>query len=45
MLAGAVVCYRIRLQPTIAQSLTEAESTNMVGVGKAALYLNRYWKN
>jgi hypothetical protein len=39
MLAGAVVYYRTRLQPTIAQSSTEAEFTNMADAGKAALYL------
>ena len=39
MLAGAAVFYRTRLQPTIAQSSTEAEFTNMADAGKAALYL------
>ena len=39
MLAGAAVYYRTRLQPTIAQSSTEAEFTNMADAGKAALYL------
>ena len=39
MFAGATVYYRTRLQPTIAQSSTEAEFTNMVDAGKAALYL------
>jgi hypothetical protein len=39
MLAGAAVYYRTRLQPTIAQSSTEAEFTNMVDAGKAAVYL------
>ena len=29
MLAGAAVCYQTRLQPTIAQSSTEAEFTNI----------------
>ena len=39
ILAGAAVYYQTRLQPTVAQSLTEAEFTNMVDAGKAALYL------
>ena len=39
MLAGAAVYYRTRLQPTIAQSSTKAEFTNMADAGKAALYL------
>ena len=39
MLADAYVFYRIHLQPTIAQSSTEAEFTNMTDAGKAALYL------
>ena len=39
MLAGAAVYYRTRLQPTIAQSSTEAEFTNMADAGKATLYL------
>ena len=39
MLAGAVIYYRTRLQPTIAQSSTKAEFTNMADAGKAALYL------
>ena len=39
MLAGAAVFYRTRLQPTIAQSSTEAKFTNMADAGKAALYL------
>jgi hypothetical protein len=39
MLAGAAVYYRTRLQPTIAQSSTEAEFTNMADAGTAALYL------
>jgi hypothetical protein len=39
MLAGAAVYYKTRLQPTIAQSSTEAEFTNMADAGKAALYL------
>jgi hypothetical protein len=42
MLAGAAVYYRTRLQPTIAQSLTEAKFTNMAGAGKAALYLTAF---
>jgi hypothetical protein len=33
------VYYRTRLQPTIAQSSTEAEFTNMADAGKAAVYL------
>jgi hypothetical protein len=39
MLVGAAVNYRTRLHPTIAQSSTEAEFTNMADAGKAALYL------
>jgi hypothetical protein len=39
MLAGAAIYYRTRLQPTVAQSSTEAEFTNMADAGKAALYL------
>ena len=39
MLAGAAVYYQTRLQPTVAQSSTEAEFTNMADAGKAALYL------
>ena len=39
MLAGSAVYYRTRIQPTIAQSSTEAEFTNMADAGKAALYL------
>jgi hypothetical protein len=39
MLTGAAVYYQTRLQPTIAQSSTEAEFTNMADAGKAALYL------
>ena len=39
MLAGAAVYYQTRLQPTIAQSSTEAEFTNMADAGQAALYL------
>jgi hypothetical protein len=42
MLAGAAVYYRTRLQPTIAQSSTEAELTNMADAGKAALYLTAF---
>ena len=41
MLAGAAVHYRTCLQPTIAQSSTEAEFTNMADAGKAALYLKQ----
>jgi hypothetical protein len=37
MLAGAAVYYGTRLQPTIAQSSTEAEFINMADAGKAAL--------
>ena len=39
MLAGAAIYYQTRLQPTVAQSSTEAEFTNMADAGKAALYL------
>jgi hypothetical protein len=39
MIAGGAIYYRTRLQPTIAQSSTEAEFCNMVDAGKAALYL------
>ena len=39
MFAGAAVYYQTPLQPTIAQSSTEAEFTNMTDAGKAALYL------
>ena len=39
MLAGAAVYYQTRLQPTVAQSSTEAEFTNMADADKAALYL------
>ena len=39
MLAGAAIYYRTQLQPTVAQSSTEAEFTNMADPGKAALYL------
>ena len=39
MLAGAAIYYRTRLQPTVAQSSTEAEFTNMADAGQAALYL------
>ena len=39
MLAGAAVYYRTRLQPTVTQSSTEAEFTNMADARKAALYL------
>jgi hypothetical protein len=39
MIAGGAIYYRTRLQPTVAQSSTEAEFCNMVDAGKAALYL------
>ena len=39
MFAGAAIYYKTRLQPTIAQSLTEAEFVNMADAGKAALYM------
>ena len=39
MLAGAAINYRTRLQPTVAQSSTEAEFTNMADAGRVALYL------
>jgi len=39
MLAGAAIYYRTRPQPTIAQSSTEAEFTNMTDANKAALYI------
>ena len=39
MLASAAVFYRTHLQPTIAQSSTEAEFINMADAGKSALYL------
>ena len=39
MLAGEAVYYRTRPQPIVAQSSTEAEFTNIVDAGKAALYL------
>jgi hypothetical protein len=39
LLAGAAIYYRTRLQPTVAQSSTEAEFCNMTDAGKAALYL------
>ena len=39
MLAGAATYYRTRLQPTVTQSSTEAEFTNMADAGKVALYL------
>ena len=41
MLAGVAVYYRTRLQPTIAQSSTEVEFTNMADAGKAGLYLKQ----
>ena len=39
MFAGAAIYYKTRLQPTIAQSSTEAEFVNMADAGKAALYM------
>ena len=39
MFAGAAIYYKTRLQPTIAQSSTEAEFVNMADAGKAALYI------
>lgn len=39
MLAGAAIYWRVRLQPTVALSSTEAEFTNMTDAGKAAIYL------
>ena len=39
MFAGAAVYYKTRLQPTIAQSSTEAEFVNMADAGNAALYM------
>jgi hypothetical protein len=39
LLAGGAIYYRSRLQPTVAQSSTEAEFCNMTDGGKAALYL------
>jgi hypothetical protein len=39
MIAGAAVYYQTRIQPTIAQSSTEAEFKNMADAGKVALYL------
>ena len=37
--AGAAIYYKTRLQPTIAQSSTEAEFVNMADAGKVALYI------
>ena len=39
LMAGGAIYYRSRLQPTIAQSSTEAEFCTMTDGGKAALYL------
>jgi hypothetical protein len=39
MLAGAAIFYKIRYQPTIALSSTEAEFAAAADAGKAALYL------
>jgi hypothetical protein len=39
LLAGGAIYYRPRLQPTVAQSSTEAKFCNMTDCGKAALYL------
>ena len=39
MFAGAAIYYKTRLQPTVAQSSTEAEFVNMADAGKAALYM------
>ncbi len=39
LLAAGAIYYRTRLQPTVAQSSTEAEFCNMADAGKAALYL------
>jgi hypothetical protein len=39
LLAGGAIYYRTRLQPTVAQSSTEAKFCNMTDAGKAALYL------
>jgi hypothetical protein len=39
LLAGGAIYYRSRLQPTVAQSSTEAEFCNQTDGGKAALYL------
>ena len=46
MLAKTAVYYRTRLQPTIAQSLTEVEFINIANDGKATLHridLERTW--
>ena len=39
MLAGGAVYYRTNLQPTIAQSSSEAEFTTMADAGKALMYI------
>ena len=39
MLAGGAVYYRTNLQPTIAQSSSEAEFTTMADAGKASMYI------
>lgn len=39
MLAGAAVYYRVRLQPTVALSSTEAEFVNITNARKASLYI------
>ena len=39
-LAGALVVYRARFQPTISQSFTEAEFIAAIKTGKLALYLH-----
>ena len=39
LLAGGTIYYRTRIQPTVAQSSTEAELTAMAEAGKAAMYL------
>jgi hypothetical protein len=39
LLAGGAIFYRTRLQPTVAQSSTEAEFAFMTDAGKAALYI------
>jgi hypothetical protein len=39
LLAGGAIYYCSQLQPTVAQSSTEAEFCNMTDGGKAALYL------
>jgi hypothetical protein len=39
LLAGGAIYYRTRIQPTVAQSSTEAEFGFMTDAGKAALYI------